>query len=566
MRKLVACGSVFVFIFLALSLRATEIFDTHFFDEPGGVSVQLQSLANQPPLRGFLSTWISIKNHTLQELKWTIKSSSTAAASSSLIPDFGCIRSVRTILVPPNEERNLELLIPVATSPFDSKVVFSLEGPGIFPEPSVFSTSRKRSIKRPLRSFPQIAFDASLLKNNAFSHLDLPRITVLNPTLLSRDWRAYSGFGNMVLAAPTWIQMGSTQRNALKNWCSLGGSLILIVPADFGADVLPSAGPYGFGQIFLASNKEFMARFLPNFQSTQADWNLNMPQGGKRHPGREEKKHSSRNIFWVAFFGVAFAVLVGPVNLWILAPPLKRNRILWTTPLVAVGVSTMFFLCIIIQQGIGGQGSRTLLAFQLPEESFAAIWQEQTSYTGLLVRNTFQTALPLLLLPSAGYFPESSYTLIDGNQWSGDWFLPSSVQSQVLATVRPASHKIFLFPGKESAPPRFVEKPDSNINTLFYIRPDGSVWWWNKVDKTFVASSFQNLEKWFNEVEHELGPLLRERLAQVRKRLVTFPNWKTGLAFAKWNNLTAIPTLSSIRWTDTPAVLIIAPTVPITNQ
>ena len=83
---------------------------------------------------------------------------------------------------------------------------------------------------------------------------------------------------------------------------------------------------------------------------------------------------------------VLFGILVGPVNLFVLAKSGRRHRLFITTPLISLGASLLLILLIIFQDGFGGRGMRRVLMEVRPDagQNAAFLHQEQIARTGIL--------------------------------------------------------------------------------------------------------------------------------------------------------------------------------------
>jgi hypothetical protein len=154
---------------------------------------------------------------------------------------------------------------------------------------------------------------------------------------------------------------------------------------------------------------------------------------------------------WLAVFLVAFAAVVGPVNLFVFAPAAKRHRLFYTTPLIALAAALILGATILLQDGRGGDGVRRAFVVLLPGENQAAVFQEQVSVTGFLAQRTFAaaddqqlTALPLEALTPANSFSASNNTDLtrtDGRA-GGDWFRNRSRQAQLVQRLAPTRGRI----------------------------------------------------------------------------------------------------------------------------
>jgi hypothetical protein len=134
---------------------------------------------------------------------------------------------------------------------------------------------------------------------------------------------------------------------------------------------------------------------------------------------------------WLAIFLVVFAMIIGPVNLFFLAPATKRHRLFYTTPLLALLGAGGLAGAIILRDGYGGEGARRTLVVLLPGDHGAAVFQENAARTGFLSAQEFALAEDLLAVPLRGrsgtavgqrFTPGTAGLSRLADRASGDWF------------------------------------------------------------------------------------------------------------------------------------------------
>jgi hypothetical protein len=255
-------------------------------------------------------------------------------------------------------------------------------------------------------------------------------------------------------------------------------------------------------------------------------------------------------------FIAVFGILVGPVNLFWLAPAGKRQRMFWTTPLLSLAGSLLLLAVMVLQDGIGGSGARLTLAILQPDEKRIAMMQEQVSRTGVLLGRSFPVKeagwmQQLELVSKSGYNPmrenRSSFAE-DGSSRSGDWFASRSIQAQLLQTVRPSRGAIEVTrsttPGQ---PPTVLSSMDTPLKTLFIVDSDEAVWVANDVgtgEKRVAKHATRGqLDEWLRDGPQKLaGPMIGATLSKLKS--------DTGFIFAEATDASkfAVSTLASIRW------------------
>src|SRR5690606_21574539 len=76
-----------------------------------------------------------------------------------------------------------------------------------------------------------------------------------------------------------------------------------------------------------------------------------------------QQSYGSQEFRYGLFIGVLvlFAIIVGPVNLFVFAKVGKRHRLFITTPIISLATSLLLVGLIILQDGFGGSGFRRVL-------------------------------------------------------------------------------------------------------------------------------------------------------------------------------------------------------------
>ena len=152
-------------------------------------------------------------------------------------------------------------------------------------------------------------------------------------------------------------------------------------------------------------------------------------------------------------FIAIFGLLVGPVNLFWLAGAGRRQRLFWTTPLLSLAASGLLLALMVLQDGIGGSGARTIFAMMLPEQKRVAVTQEQVAKTGVLLGRSFDRADADLMAPlslndnrQASNWQSRFNVEETETQRGGAWFASRSLQAHVRQTVRPSRAGIEVCP------------------------------------------------------------------------------------------------------------------------
>ncbi|MCX6951392.1 MAG: hypothetical protein NTV51_04290 [Verrucomicrobia bacterium] len=161
-----------------------------------------------------------------------------------------------------------------------------------------------------------------------------------------------------------------------------------------------------------------------------------------------EKEGSST---WLTIFLVLFAVVIGPVNLYVFAPAAKRHRLFITTPLISLAAAIVLGLTIVGQDGTGGDGLRRALVVLVPGDNQAAVFQEQAAATGFLASQSFALAgdTQLTLLPledpaiaRMGGFNTAPDLTRDDARASGGWFRSRGRQAHLVQRLVPTRGRV----------------------------------------------------------------------------------------------------------------------------
>lgn len=439
------------------------------------------------------------------------------------------------IIVPAHLTQSATFLVPLAVSYGDSsgyrshghQLYINLEADGM--ESRDFQNYDERT-----HAFPAIAISKALADTNHSQLKDeverrLRTSTsgrgankqfgsAFAPDDLPEDWRGLSGFDALMISSSEWLTLKPGQRMAIIQWMRLGGRLDVYssatattsafgIPASASisinalgipveshdrvslgqASVLPWDGKkldaekavaryWGFDKREKALTEDYTDQ-TGSKPNTRPDWGLLDSLGAR-----------SFASWQVIVFLVIFGVLVGPVNLFVLAPPGKRHKLFITTPLLSVGASLLMVVIILFQDGIGGVGARLVIVNVVPEEATAYVTQEQACRTGVLLGGGFELKQPAIIEPLA--LPDSPWVKLkntnnsqaveltqEGGQFGGNYFQSRAEQGQFLRAVISTRSRLELKTGLPAdAPPEIISALGFTLDTLFYVDAKGLVW------------------------------------------------------------------------------------------
>lgn len=201
-----------------------------------------------------------------------------------------------------------------------------------------------------------------------------------DPAVWTADWRAYSPFDACLVTAAEWATMPAEARNALKNYVAMGGMLVVAdatrkLPAEF-TDGLSARGfpgsdnpvrPYGLGRVMTVPGTEVAAwpeaLRLDIYTGAAALRNLMDP--GKLNdyssglarftfPRTEIPMTAGTNVHMGVFFLVlfVFAVLAGPVCVYVLARTNHRIWLFAVVPAFSFVVGAAIFAVLLALEGV----------------------------------------------------------------------------------------------------------------------------------------------------------------------------------------------------------------------
>ena len=558
----------------ALSSRGTPGWtDTVNTDPASGITIELSSPFAQVPARGYVPCIATIKNHSGGTRQWDFGLESGLGYSSNR-RQLAAEQSVR---VENDREVRVPLLLPVlpnerATRVYRSSLI-STTGYGVDSEqrnslPSNNTAPTPNGATVFVGMSEKLAHDTWSTLTDHFKPSKELAGSPLDLTLLPSDWRALAGLDCLWLTPEDYAGLEAGQQNAIRQWVLSGGSLFVCenspdqaTRAEFSPGNPAAKGvAFGFGDVEWVpydgkklSVDDTAARITGLHQTTSPD-----PSGGvaKDWPLAQTTGALQLNKLFLILFIGTFAVLVGPVNLFYFARQGRRHRLFWTTPLISLVASVLLIAVIVLQDGIGGNGSRVSLTYLLPARSEAAVIQEQISRTGVLFSHDFAAREDLFLEPvdlrtTTG---QQQYDQ-SGRDYSGGWYASRRLQAQRAQAVVPTRARIDLLnaeQAKNGAPPMVVSSLPVELTELRYTDPAGHRW----QGKALRTGERQTLLPYSGPpLAHETGgsAYLDDLLATNRERNGDF------CALAKPGQF--LETLPSIRWTNERAI-ILGPVTP----
>ena len=375
------------------------------------------------------------------------------------------------------------------------------------------------------------------------------------------DWRAYCGYHHLYLTAPDWEALTPAGRTAITHWVRLGGNLHLVrtAPGKSLAELgLPRpdsgqpTGAVGRGSVDDPNGDKDLKK-KPDTASD--DWALRATNGKavREWERRDAAAFALPSAKLAAGFMlvvvVVFAILVGPVNVFVLAPARRRHRLFVTTPLISLAAGGLLVISVIVSDGIGGKGLRYVWLESGPAgDNTSYLVQHQHSRCGAMLSTGF-------VIPEDAYFAPMmvEHRELAGNLSvevqpgkvlaGGPWFSSRRSQHFYLAAARPGRGRIEQT--GSAAQPVLTSTFAFPLGRIFWLAPDGTTWWQAAALAQGSATALQPCTE--AEVQQALADATRHAPPEYGKDLATASR-RPGHFLALADQLTAIETHRSIRW------------------
>jgi hypothetical protein len=436
-------------------------------------------------------------------------------------------RSQRVLAVAAGEERAFDIVVPLATPPGETGPLHvRASGRGIessWDQP-ILQYGYAAEFQYWLAVSQQLHGDTGLDPANAF-----------DPALLPSDWRGYLSLSVLALGDDELLKASPEQRTALLEWAARGGRLVRI-----GKDSL-SVESYGLGTVVRAPRPADASEWAELFRFPNRQQRLTYDSWVRQ----TFAAIASQSGLLLTFL-VGYAVLVGPVNLFVFCSKGRRARLFWTMPTLALAASAFLTVLILLQDGIGGSGKRVAFVRLVPELTREVVVQEQLSRTGALLNRNFEVDEPVALFDAwTGASPSRGEYVSSAGSFGGSWFRSRAIQVQKLEAVRPTRARIDWLGDW-----RIHSSVDAPIEEIFFRDVDGRVLRASGLtpggEVRFAAASETEYEKFRDSLMPASGPSVSVQLFAAYESPGVF------LALARPGGAKVpIETLGGIEWEDT---------------
>lgn len=516
-------------LFASQALAQMSLVD-EIIDHSNGTRLEIRSVFDPLPSTGYAPLRVVVTNGSGRQEEWRFDFQSQRQEYQR----NNAVRSSHSLAVGARATQSAVFLAPMAPD-YGNSSSYSSSSRTFTVNLSSPVTRDFSDYDHPAGDFPAIALTKTLDENSQSGLEDevekrrksTSRYYGRNNTFGSRfslgeapeDWLGYSGFDYVMLTDADWQKLTPGARHALQQWTRMGGRLHFYIQGARPASLPPDSKQHGLGEIetFTWNGSKLpaagtVARYwsgkqrinqLVKIHTSSNGWTL-LAELGKR----------SFNSWQVIVFLVLFGVLVGPVNLYVLAPSGRRHRLFVTTPLLSLGASIIMVGIILIQDGTGGIGARAVYIHLEPEEAAAYVTQKQVSRTGVLFGAGFEVKQAALIEPLT--LPATEWVKLknshdgqpvnvneNGPSRGGNFFQSRAEQAQMIRTVISTRARLEVQPAASpDGPPTVVSALGFTVDEMFYVDAAGAVWMLKsplvtgqKADLAKVE--LQQLKKWW---------------------------------------------------------------------
>jgi hypothetical protein len=514
-------------------------------DPTSGISVTTFTPFQDIPAFGNHPVEITIRNHSSRVGSWKVHA---MMYSEGTQVDFA-----QEITVQPKTTGSVTLLVPVRNwklAPDSStyswrsaSLRISMTGPGIEGgELSGYFQSERSSTGSQLPSIPYTVISDSLIdwnsaKKDTVSLGKSFRGGVTAADRLPTDWRAYSGVSALVLDQIEFARAPTAVRESIDTFVRFGGDLLLVEAQTSGTPYQLSYNEgHGAGRILRVQGSGDLMQFLSDTTREQSFHNTGSVLYSEANTGvLKENPAPGRQMGFVLLVIALYALMVGPVNLYLLAPDPHRYRLYFTTPLIALVTTWLLWISIIVKDGFGGSGGRAAMVHLLPSSQRALILQEQVSSTGILLSESFTTPDSKLSewyeVPAefgdryAGGPPKSGQTgaitgyvqapslqparwNIEGNTYTNGWFETRRRKVHLTRSVQPTRASVEVTSSANGAP-KLRSSINSILDRVLYVDRTGRNWTAEQV-RPGEAVTLQSLPSHDSSVPSQLRSSIKE--------------------------------------------------------
>ncbi|HEX7809946.1 MAG TPA: hypothetical protein VF608_14515, partial [Thermoanaerobaculia bacterium] len=252
-------------------------------------------------------------------------------------------RASRTFQIPGKSETIVAVPVLVTGYYTPSEAIIAIDG----------SVQSDRVQLSQLSSWEQQS-NPNVLVSRSVQHPNVTTVDIVRPDVAPSEWSSswlqYDRFDAIIVTSADWNELPPPVQNAIHRWTFAGGTLVFSDPPDPMpvVSVRSTDGRYGLGRIIVfPDGKVEVEQIKPSLQWRTRDDAVHVSAVNEL-PLLDEDRLPVRGLFGVLLI---FAVVGGPVNLFLLA---KKNRRLWifgSIPLLAIATSFLLVGATIASEG-----------------------------------------------------------------------------------------------------------------------------------------------------------------------------------------------------------------------
>lgn len=556
-----------------LPLLAQQQLIHNVYDTATDTNVEVLALFTRPAPSGYFPVRVKISNNLKNERSATVDFQSTNSSNGTLRcnstfsfsagPGKSVTRDILVPLAPPSGSSygggNITVRLSGSLGSAAQNVYenFSREQPAVLLSEALFTPNAS-------------ALDAAMRSSSSGSYSGGSNFAAkFDPKQLPDEWLAFAGYDSLILTDADWTNIPPGGRNAILSWLRMGGQLIVYTLGKSSTAELGLPSDAGFGKLetkSLGTDLKLDAPATVGLVSSKLNPSLQASLTNDYSSGWPLQAHFGEKKFRYALFVIVlilFAILVGPVNLFVFAKSGQRHKLFITTPLISLGASLVLIVLIIAQDGFGGNGMRRVLMEVRPDSGINAayIHQEQFCRTGVLTGSGFTIPTPATMMPvpiSASRWARfTDSDRVDANfhlqpeagkiQASGDWFQSRSEQGEVLSAVISTRGRI----ERTDTPGTFLSTFAFPIDKLYFRDAAGN---WFRGEGIEAGKKFTPVGV---DVVMAKSELMREAkaFAARNRRFLTNIMERGDHYIAVTTQAPGIDTLPGIHWKETKTVI-----------
>jgi len=290
-----------------------------------------------------------------------------------------------------------------------------------------------------------------------------PTVCQLLPSQMPEGWISYTRLGLIGVSARALEMMPRARREDLRKWVATGGTLFIYRatqpesnPAHLILGETPAAAPAGderahyFGRIRLVREDPFQweARRWSDFLNSVLRHRATTFR--YRFGLLEDRRGAIESIPGVGEVPVTgyglivtlFAVIIGPVNYFLLRRKKKLHLLFIITPVVAVGVTVAMAVYGILAEGLGVKGRIFSLTYLDQTRHEAVTMGKMALYAGMAPSGGLWFPMDVAAFPVSQGMGAGTVELGDGQRFRDGFIRPRTILTYVTARVAPARGRL----------------------------------------------------------------------------------------------------------------------------